>query len=81
MMKKILRVVRLSAGFGGIWVADGGHFGRLRGHFASPADFRHAVAPWMCRSCTISCVAALGRRTGEITHLNCRMTARQPRYH
>jgi len=30
---KILGVVRLSAGFGGIWVANGGHFGRLAGYF------------------------------------------------
>jgi hypothetical protein len=29
MIMQILRIMRISAGFGGIWVASGGHFGRL----------------------------------------------------
>lgn len=33
MIKQILRIMRILAGFGAIWVANGGHFGRLTGYF------------------------------------------------
>ena len=41
--------MRQSAGFGDIWVASGGHFGRLTGYSVSLADYHHAVAPWIRR--------------------------------
>jgi len=49
MIMKILGVVRLSVGFGGIWVANGDYFGRLAGYFRFVRRFRHAVALSICR--------------------------------